>query len=350
MKSMKKTITALTLTGMMTAGFGMSAFAADSVPVLSGQEVTKHFEMAEGLEIPDTEFLFTATAITADAPDAVIDRISYNSSDALGILSSGNIYTVDKSAEIRFGTFPHAGVYEYTVNETKGNADGVTYDSTTYTMRVYVQNDDSGDLSIRNITAEAEGVKETSLAFTNTYRKDGSLTITKNTVGELADKTKDFEFILTFYRSGTESDDVTSYTGQIGNDDVECAIGKATTFYLHDGETLEFTNLPVGTRYIVTEAGKADGYSPSVRVIENGANTTDSSAADSASLSTAGNDSNNLVGEKENSVIFTNTYDDVPATGLFLRKLPFLLLICIPGLALILPALAKFRRKKRGSH
>lgn len=36
--------------------------------------------------------------------------------------------------------------------------------------------------------------------------------------------------------------------------------------------------MPAGTRYVVTEMGKQDGYTPSVTVIENGTNTVNETA------------------------------------------------------------------------
>ena len=348
MKRMKKMIAALTLTGLLAASLGLSAFADDAATLLAEQQVTKHFVMAEGLEVPDAEFSFEAAAVTADAPTVTINSISYNSADDKGSLSTEGVYTVDKNAEMTFGTFPHAGTYEYTVTETAGSADGITYDSTSYTMTVYVANGSDGTLAVQRITVDANNGKQDSLSFTNTYRKNGSLTITKNTEGDLADKTKDFAFTITFIRSGTESDSVTSYTGKIGSVDVTCNIGEETTFYLHDGESLVFDELPVGTRYVVTEEAAADGYTPSVSVIENGAQTVaDNTTAEANALSTANVGSSNLVGENENEVEFTNTYGDVPVTGLVLKNLPFLLLIVLPTLALILPMAAKARMKKR---
>ena len=349
MKLMKKMIAALTLTGLLAASFGLSAFADDTANAvtLAKHQVTKHFVMAEGLDVPDEEFTFEATADTVDAPVVTINSISYNSADNKGTLSTEGVYTVDKEADITFGTFPHAGTYKYTVTETAGNANGITYDSTSYTMMVYVANNSTGDLEVQSITVEADNGKQDDLSFTNTYRKNGSLTITKKTEGDLADKTKDFAFTITFTKSGTESDSVTSYTGKIGSEDVTCNIGEETTFYLHDGESLVFDELPVGTRYVVTETAAEDGYTPSVSVIENGVQGTTRNASDADELSTADNGSSNLVGEGENKVEFTNTYDDVPVTGLVLKNLPFLLLIVLPALALILPMAAKSCMKKR---
>ena len=342
MKLMKKMIAALTLTGLLAASLGLSAFADTPVTL------TKHLVMAESLDVPDAAFSFAAAAVTTDAPAVTIDSIAYSSADDKGTLSTEGVYTVDKSADITFGTFPHAGTYEYTVTETTGSAEGITYDSTSYTMTVYVANGSDGALAVQRIIVEADNGKQYELSFTNTYCKNGSLTITKNTEGDLADKTKDFAFTITFIKSGTESDSVTSYTGKIGEEPIECTIGQETSFYLHDGESLVFDDLPVGTRYVVTEVAAADGYTPSVSVIENGVQTvTNNTTAEANALSTANAGFSNLVGEKENSVVFTNTCGDAPATGLVLKNLPFLLLIVLPALALILPVAAKSRMKKR---
>lgn len=334
------------MTGLLAAGFCQSAVAVDTA-TLGQEQITKHFVIAEGLEVPTETFSFTAAAVTKDAPDVTIDSISYSSADNKGTLSTDGIYTLDKNAAITFGTFPHAGTYEYTVTETDSKADGITYDSTSYTMIVYVANGSDGKLAVQSITVEAEDGKQEELTFTNTYRKNGSLTISKKTEGTLADKTKDFAFTIEFFKSGTESDSVASYTGEIGSEDVACNIGEKTTFYLHDNESLVFDNLPVGTRYVVTEVAAADGYTPSVSVVENGVETVSNrTTAEENALSTADTGSN-LVGESENSVEYTNTYEDVPVTGLVLKNLPYLLLIVLPALALILPVAAKSRMKKR---
>ena len=351
MKTMKKAITKLTLISLLAIAMGTNIFAEEAVTALSEQKVTKHFVMAEGLEIPTETFSFTATSETADAPVLTIDNVSYNNTDDKGTLSNEGVYTLDKDVDITFGTFPHAGLYEYTVKETSGSAEGVTYDSTSYHLRVYVVNDENGQWSIQNLTAEADDGKQDSLSFTNTYRKTGSLTITKNTVGDLADKTKDFTFTITFIKSGTESSDITSYTGKIENEEIECAINKETSFELHDGESIVFEDLPVGTRYVVTEAGAEDGYTPSVNVIENGVQTVKSkNGTEKNALSTAENSSGNLVGENENSVTFINTYPETPVTGVIMKHLPFLLLIVLPMLTLFLMMAVKGCRKHSGKH
>ncbi len=349
MKQMKKVITAMTLTGLLAAGLETNVFAEETVTELAEQKVTKHFVLAEGLDVPEEIFSFTAESEMEDAPEVTIGSVSYGSTDNKGDLSSEGVYILDKTVDITFGTFPHAGLYEYTVTEDCGNGENITYDPTSYELRVYVANDENGQLVIQNMTAETDEGKHDSLSFTNTYRKTGNLTITKNIVGELADKTKDFTFTIIFFKSGTEDSGITSYTGYIGNEVVECAIGSEIRFELHDGQSLEFEELPVGTRYVVSEVGEEDGYIPSVSVIENNIQTVNGKdATDSDDLSTAGSGSSNLVGEKENSVTFTNTYQNVPVTGVIVKHLPFLFLIVFPALALLLPVIVKIHKKLRG--
>lgn len=345
---------ALVLAGTMMFSMGTSAFAA-GVPTVdkNGQaSITKDFVMAEGITTPASTFKFTAVSNTPDAPTATINDITFDNAEA-GNLVEGKI-TVSKKSNITFGTFPHAGEYVYTVTETKESATGVEYSTDTYTLRVYVKNGNNG-LEIRNMTAEkgtsngTVGNKVSEMKFTNTYRKDAALEITKVTTGELADKTKDFDFTITITPSKTETNQESSYTGKIGEEDVTVNANQPTTFQLHDGETLKFDSLPAGTRYVVTEAGKEDGYTPSVTVLENGtATVTDKEASsDAEGISSANTQATNLVGEGENSVTFTNIYKEVPLTGIFMNNLPLVIVIGIAVLALGALAILKKQRSAR---
>lgn len=348
----KKKIGALLLTGTMMLSMGTSAFAAE-VPTVdqNGQvSITKDFVMAEGIAIPASTFKFTAAKVTQDAPEATINSLTFSDADK-GTLSDGKT-TVSKKSSISFGTFPHAGEYVYTVTETKENATGVEYSTDIYTLRVYVKNSDNG-LEIRNMTAEkgtsngTETNKVSEMKFTNIYRKNASLEITKVTAGELANKTEDFEFMITITPSKTENNP-TSYTGMIGDEEVIVNPNQAKTFWLHDGETLRFESLPAGTRYVVTEQEATDGYTPSVTVMENGTDTVNKTAtSETEGISSADAKATNLIGENTNKVTFTNTYKDVPLTGIFMNNLPFVIVIGIAVLALGALAILKKQRNAR---
>lgn len=347
----KKTLGALLLTSVMLLGISTSAFATENVPTIgtateensTTASITKNLEFAEGITIPSATFSFVATKNTPDAPRATISDISYTNSDGLGELKDGK-YTLSKTSVISFEQFSHAGLYQYTVSEAEGSIENVSYSKDTYTLSVYVANKTGGGLYIKSITAKKDDNKKSNVLFTNTYTPNGSLTIEKKTTGELADKTKDFDFKITFTKSATSSE--TSYTGNIGEEIVTCTDGQETTFKLHDGESLVFENLPAGTRYKVEEVGETDGYTPSVQVIENGTETVTGKAVGEKDgiTAVAENETTALVGEKTNKVTFINDYQDVALTGVIMNNLPFILLIGIGACALAVLAISKKRR------
>ena len=330
-KTKKLKMVLIGLTCLMTAGMQMDVFAGETVPTV--KTVHKHFVMAEGIAAPEVTFYFTAEKVTADAPNATIGPLTYLNTDTAEV--KNGLSSFNKEAEITFETFPHAGLYEYTICETAGTENGITYDTASYNLNVYVVNTENGNLEVQNITAEKDGDKQDELSFTNTYRKNSSLTISKSTEGMHADKTKDFEFTIKFERAATESDEVESYTGKIGDETVDCSVDEETTFKLHDGESLVFECLPAGTRYVVSEVAAEDGYTPSIKVIENGVQTLEKTVSENAGISSAEAVST-LVGEKTNEVEFTNTYQDIALTGIALNNWPFIILIILAIGAMLL--------------
>ncbi len=328
-----------------TVGADESTGGTTATVQTTAAQITKELKLAEGITIPGATFKFTAAKITADAPEATIANITYSATDSKGNLTNG-VYLIDKSSDITFGTFPHAGEYQYTVTETTNTynlatGESMVYSTEVYTMRVYVINSENGGTEIDKITAtNTSGDKVDTMKFENVYAKnDASLSISKTTEGKHADRTKDFTFTLTFTKSATA--DADTYEGMIGNEKVEFKAGEAKTFELHHGEEIVFTNLPAGTRYVVEETGTAD-YTPSVKVVENGTTTVNKDAAKGESLASAETNETNLVGEGTNTVDFTNSYADIPITGLILSNLPFAILI---GAAAALLALGTFAKR-----
>ena len=330
-KTKKLKMVLIGLTCLMTAGMQMDVFAGETVPTV--KTVHKHFVMAEGIAAPEVTFYFTAEKVTADAPNATIGPLTYLNTDTAEV--KNGLSSFNKEAEITFETFPHAGLYEYTICETAGTENGITYDTASYNLNVYVVNTENGNLEVQNITAEKDGDKQDELSFTNTYRKNSSLTISKSTEGMHADKTKDFEFTIKFERAATESDEIDVYTGIIGDETVNCKVGEETTFELHDGESLVFDCLPAGTHYVVSEIAEEDGYTPSIKVVENGVQTLETTVSEKEGISSA-KTGITLVGEGTNKVEFTNTYQDIALTGIALNNLPFIILIILAIGALLL--------------
>lgn len=359
---LRKKLGVLLLTGALCMSAAASAYAEEgraTAPTIgTGTEetsasavVTKNLVFAEGMKVPGATFKFTAKPQTEGAPAATIADITYSDTDDAGTLTERK-YNVAKTGGITFGDFPHAGEYVYTVKETKETVDGFTYDTSEYTMKVIVANK-TGDTGVyvQSITAAKNDVKEDQLLFTNMYRKNASLSITKETKGTHANLDKKFTFKITIYKAVTESADVTTYTGKIGGTPVTCTVGQATEFILKNGQTLSFDNLPVGTRYKVEEVGAADGYTPSVTLVENGTITINNKTAQTESegmVAVADGTQNALAGEGDNKVTFTNTYNEIAITGVIVKNMPFILMIGFGVIALVsLAVLTKRRRVQK---
>lgn len=348
-------IHALILSLAMVFAMSTTAFAAEVPTVGTGTEtqgatvsITKDLVMAEGIAIPNATFQFEITAVTAGAPTARIASITYPAESTQSVHTTENgLLTATQTAAIEFGTFSHAGVYEYTVKETPDTYTGagaMAYSADEYLLRVYVANKADGSVYIQTITAEKDGAKQANVLFTNTYTKDASLTITKNTKGTLANKEQNFDFTIRFTNAATST--ATEFVGQIDGTELRCPVGQEVSFQLHDGQSLTFASLPAGTRYVVTEVGAEDGYTPSVQVIENGQSAQEKTAAnegDSIS-SLLKNPAGTLVGENTNQVTFVNTYHEIAITGIVMNNLPFILLIGAGVVALT--ALSVLKRKK----
>ena len=344
----KKKLGAFVLAGTMLLSMGTTAFAAGEPTAPDVNQngtvpITKEFEMADGLKTPAATFKFTATSTTEGAPTATIGDVSFTEEQP-GTLK-GEKYVLEGTTAISFqGTWPHAGEYVYTVKETQENMTNVTYDTSSYILRVYVINGTTG-LEVEKITAQGANGKTDKILFTNTYAKNNAtLTIEKNTEGDYADKTRKFDFEITFTKSPMS--DQTTFTGTIGAQSVEYTAGQTKTFKLADGEKLVFNNLPVGTTYMVKELAATDGYTPKVTVVENKTTTvTNKTVQETEALDTLKeNGKNNLVGENENKVTFTNTYKDVAVTGIVMNNLPFILLVAVAIVAFVSLAVIKRRR------
>ena len=270
-------------TMLLSMGTGVSAAENIDIPNVNGQDgvkITKDFVMADGLAIPQATFKFQVKSKTPDALSATIQDISYDAND-IKIKQTDGSYVISKIRSFLLketGNMPENMFTKVTETQDPANkVENVTYDSSEYTLRVYVVNKND-NLEVEKITAEKAGTKTAKILFTNTYAKnDATLTIEKKTTGKYANKTKEFNFEITFTKSPMS--DKRTFTGNIGSEPVECIAGTPKSFTLADGEQLVFSNLPVGTTYVVKELDALDGYTPSVTVVENRTTTVNRTAA-----------------------------------------------------------------------
>lgn len=375
MNKMFKKVLAVVAAGAMTMGMAMPTFAADG-----GKTTEAWITKTYNTEVGKAEtFSFTATQKTGDGligttADVKIPTISF---------TANQTGTTSKRSQITFPTYSEAGKYEYTVKETQ-TADPIVANSdhekmimsqAEYTMDVYVTDGATGT-EISNIvvnkvkddagqTATGKvdiGNTDTNrFNFTNTYvqeagtgtdptnpdptyNKFGSLNVSKKVVnanGTTATSDDEFTFTATFaFPTGTDASTLGGIKDANGGD-VTLAEGGTYTFHLKANENMKFTGVPAGTIITVKESA-AKNYKGSAVITINGTQLTPVSATKySTELTVVDKEK---LGQKQNTVDVTNTYNDVPVTGIIMNTLPYVLMIALCGVALI--AFVGFKRRR----
>lgn len=282
--------------------------------------------------------------------------------------------TTTKRAKVDFPAYTEAGKYEYTVTENEtatpdvknGEYEKMIMSQAEYKMDVYVENTSTGGCQIANIivnkakndkgdieTGKVNNIGNTDkngFEFTNTYVQEagtgenpsnpgedyknyGSLNVSKkielNENGGTASTTAEFSFQATFnFPAGT---DASTLGGVKANGEAITLTNGVYDFTLNNGGKEKFTGLPVGTTMTVTESATPN-YKGSANVIINGA---DESTVAATKYNEAITVSNKKLGQKKNAVEVTNTYNNVPLTGIIMNNLPYIAMIVIGAAALV---------------
>ena len=376
MNKMFKKVLAVVAAGAMTMGMAMPTFAADGGKTTEAW-ITKTYYTEVGKA---EKFSFTAEQvktgtgiITTDAA-VTMPEISFTDTET-GIIS--------RRGQITFPIYQEAGKYEYTVTETQ-TADPIVANSehekmimsqAEYTMDVYVTDGATGT-EISNIVVnkvrDDEGQTDTgkvdigntdtnTFNFTNTYVQEagtgtdptnpdpiynqfGSLNVSKKIVnanGTATTPDDEFAFTATFaFPDGTDANTLGGIKAANG-DTVTSVEGGTYTFKLKANENMKFTGVPVGTIITVKESA-AKNYKGSAVITINGTQLTPVSATKYSTELTVVN--KEKLGRKQNTVDVTNTYNDVPVTGIIMNTLPYVLMIALCGVALI--AFVGFKRRR----
>lgn len=362
---------AIVAAGAMTMGLAMptSVFAAkgDTTTKVTKAYISKTFNTEVG---KDETFSFKATPVAGNTNEVTIPDITFTA-DETG--------STTKRTQVSFPTnWTDAGKYEYTVKETAATPaitneehQKMIMSQAEYTMDVYVSNGDNG-FEISNIIVNkkkddkgevAEGKVDISdtddnrFNFTNTYVQeagtgtdpinpdptytdDGSLKVTKaiNANGGTVDAEKKFDFTATFiFPTGTDASTLRAKaTIESTATDIT---GTSYTFKLKHNQNVKFTGLPVGTEISVTESATPN-YKGSAERTFNGVAQTKIEATKYDEAITV----TNTLGQKQNKVAVTNTYNYVPTTGIIMNTLPYVLMVALCAAALF--GFVAFKRKK----
>lgn len=366
MRKVFKQMLATVAAGAMSMAMVMPVFAEDIKTAQKEAWISKTYNT----EVAKAEtFSFTATQkngtglVSAEALPTM-PKISFTETDK---------ETTTKRAKVDFPVYTEAGKYEYTVTENKtatptitnGEHEKMIMSQAEYTMDVYVENTTTGGCQIANIIVNkakddkgetATGkvtisdTDDNGFKFTNTYVQEagtgdkpsnpgedyntyGSLnvskTINKNGANS-ASTTDEFSFQATFkFPTGTDTNTLGGV--KANGSDITLKAGGTYDFTLKNGENKKFTGLPVGTTMTVTESATPN-YKGSADVTINGVNE-DSIVA--SKYDTPITVSDKKLGQKKNAVDVTNTYNNVPLTGIIMNNLPYIAMIVIGAAALV---------------
>ena len=217
-----------------------------------GADTAKEFEFTIELTAPDGKTLaetykYTKTGVAGEQTLTLSRTDGNTKATVTGIkLKADDVYTIQG---LPAGT-------TYKITETDYSSDGY-----------------SSSLSSEGQSGTITGgtTAKESVEVTNTLAK-GSLTVEKTVEGNAAEANKEFEFSVVFEKaglsgkSGSYRKGTAETIGEAQSTDVIFENGSATvTFKLKGGEKAEFSDLPYGTTFTVSETSKdADGYETTV--------------------------------------------------------------------------------------
>lgn len=366
MRKVFKQMLATVAAGAMSMAMVMPVFAEG----INYKQTEAWISKTYNTEVGKAEtFSFTAIQKTGDGligttANVTMPKISFEASETR---------STSKRGQITFPNYPEAGKYEYTVTEMQ-TADPEVSDEhekmimskAEYTMDVYVTNGAAGteisNIIVNRVKDDAGQPKtgkvdigntvDNDFKFTNTYvqeagtgtdptkpdptyNKFGSLNVSKKVVNAnstTATSDEEFTFTAIFaFPTGTDADTLGGIKDATGNS-VKLGEDRTYTFKLKANDNMKFTGVPVGTTITVKETATKN-YKGSAEVVLNGGTSQTVPASKYYEELTAVN--NQKLGQNQNTVDVTNTYNDVPLTGIIMNNLPYIAMIVIGAAALV---------------
>lgn len=382
---MMKKILSMVISLTMAAMLSITALAADSNGLYTDMTkvgFSKILKVADGVDISGVnKFTFQFTGVnTQGTPAAKADQVFKNLNGGsneititvgqqLGGVAYGSISFAEIFKDV--SNFPNAGEYVYTVKETTLGYDDkpetanitekLTVDQREYTVHIYIVNEGS-TIKYKGVTVEYGGTKIdptitiredpedptktldiSGANFINYYKedvqgKDGQavLTVIKSVTGDYADKTKTFPIYVNFTIPSTASQRDVSVNS---TDSISWSDEKNGSFYanLSDGGKIEFTKLPVGTTFTVSETQDMYYKSKITGFVLNEDTTLVSGPRINIQGKAPITGSNNIV-------YIENNRTDIIPTGLVIDNLPYIALVIMAGTGLVFFAVKKKAR------
>lgn len=320
---MKKFVS-IALVLVMILSMATVAFAATNVSgtdvksVATSVKFNKNYTVTGGNTYPAETLAFT---VTPDSGNPDTTTVTVDTDNQYNVTGATNEITIDVPAYSKVGT------YVYTIKETAGNTQGVTYSTTEFDVTVLVYwNTEHTELKtdVKFTTGTTDDKVDT---FTNEY-KMGSLEVSKEVTGNLGDTTKEFSVDVTFTATKDIKSDITYVDGtdtkSIAAADMSDGSEKVTITVKH-GETVKFTNIPDGVSYTVDEADYTTGE-------KNGENGYDAPKYNGVE---AENATGSIENTKTATVKITNNKETTVATGISMDTIPYIVVLAVAVFGLV---------------
>lgn len=262
-------------------------------------------------------------------------------------------------------TFTKSGQYTYTVSETAGNKDGMTYSKASYTVSIFVENKggkyiptsvqiaktkNDDDTAVASPTKQEytpdAGTSKNNFVFNNNYDpKTGNdnpigkditaddkkgFVLKKEIAGTAANTDEEFTFKVTATKPTGSNSNATTFKYKIVGQDGNAGEAKTGTYgtefdvTLKHGERVVFSDVLLGTTVKAVETVDG-GYTKSIK---------DGSTVNGTVVTVDNLTAGLAIGDNAagNSVVFVNTQQT--ATGIILNNLPFIVLALVAGLGI----------------
>jgi pilin isopeptide linkage protein len=249
-----------------------------------------------------------------------------------------DVISETKNFDLSGVSFPKEGIYRYVVSETTPtnnattDADGklsyVTYDTTTYTVDVYVEKGSDGNLTVKYIHSEHNLTDGSSskypIIFTNSVAS-GNLNIVKELAGNNYSATDTFDFYVTINAqpglpADTELKALITRAGETSStEETTIKVGTETKLTLGKDDSLEVYGVFADTTYSVSEV---PGTYTGTYELDKAGTETSGSAATADVDGKAAILTNETVVSGTNELIVTNTKNSTVDSGIVMTITP----------------------------
>lgn len=344
---------------MLTVG-ATSAFAAGTqlgskITPNAGQAMvtlTKQLTVKNGVAPSGMKFTFEIAPGTADAVNHVVagEVASGFQNPTVTMTPESGTYTAAPTpykAEFSFDLMKllgdkatKVGKYAYKITEVEPSLPGITKDNKTLNMVVSVLNENTNAPDgkyVYYVALREEGSQNKAKGIFNNEYNTNTLTLEKKVKGNFGDLNEKFTFYVTFEKGNStktytdilfdKSNTEITITKKNSKDEVKSLVyGEDYAITLKHGQHVDFTNIPNGVTYTITEDTSKDGWQYKVSLASN----PDVALSDAKTEGTVNTTA---------SVTFVNEHEGQPDMGVVLDNAPYiamLAIVAIGGVALML--------------